>query len=132
MSKDGWLVFDDFKHRAFNNNRDFRWSRKLASLMSALHNNLKYAVADVDFCRTEAREEAKIALCSEIPDLKVRWLFFANDRPVCEANVRERNSDSLRRELSLIADYSPLYDIPQGAVVLPIWRSENWQRATGN
>ena len=36
-------------------------------------------MADIDFCRTEAREEAEGFLLTIIPNLKLRWLFFEND-----------------------------------------------------
>jgi len=132
MCREGWLVFDDFKANAFNNNPNFRCSRKLSALISALHDNLKCVVADIDFCDTDSRIEAETVLRGEIPNLKLKWQFFANDRAACEANIRTRNRESVERELNLIVKYSPLYCIPQDAVVIPVRRKENWQLATGN
>lgn len=52
------MVFDDFKSRAFDDCSGFRNSRKFRSLISALHDGVKCAVADIDFCKTESREKA--------------------------------------------------------------------------
>jgi hypothetical protein len=122
MFRDGWLVFDDYKARAFEDCSKFGSSLKFLPLITALHEGLKCVVADIDFCAADARNEAEIILRAGIPGLNLRWEFFANDRTACEANVRSRNRSCLQRELDLIAKYSPSYHIPDGAVVLPVWR----------
>jgi hypothetical protein len=133
MEREGWLVFDDFKALAFEDCSQFRSSRKLRALLAALHDGLKCIMADIDFCEESSRRDAEAVLRIEIPNLKLRWEFFANDRVVCEANVRRRNSAGLQHDLCCLAKYSPAYDIPDGAVVHPVWREqENWQLATGN
>jgi hypothetical protein len=79
-------------------------------------------MADIDFCDTDARNEAESILRAEIPGLAVRWEFFANDRSACEANIRTRNRSCLQRELDCLAKYSPSYNIAEGVVVLSVWQ----------
>ena len=122
MCRDGWLVFDDFKAFAFEDCSKFRSSRKLNALLVAIRDGVRCAVADIDFCDTAARSEAESILRAEIPGLDVMWEFFANDRSACEANIRTRNRPCLERELDLIAKYSPSYNVPEGAVVHPVWQ----------
>jgi hypothetical protein len=130
MCHDGWVVFDDFKALAFEDCSKFSSSRKLRSLLAALRDGLKCIVADIDFCDAHARADAESVLLLAIPELDLSWRFFANDRPACEANARSRSRQCLERELSLIAKYAPSYQIPRGAIVLPV-RTDR-QLATGN
>jgi hypothetical protein len=122
MCRDGWLIFDDFKAFAIEDCSKFRSSRKLNALLVAIQDGVRCAVADIDFCDTDAREEAEGILRAEIPGLDVRWEFFANDRPACQANIRTRNRPCLGRELDCLEKYSYSYTIPEGAVVHPVWR----------
>ena len=133
MCRDDRLVFDDFKALAFEDCSKFCSSRKFSALIAAIQDGLRCAVADIDFCDTDARNVAESILRAEIPGLAVRWEFFANDRSACEANIRTRNRSCLQRELDCLAKYSPSYNIPEGVVVLSVWQKyENWQLATEN
>ncbi len=96
MLRDGWLVFDDFKADAFDNDSGFRKSRKFRALISALCDGLRCAVADIDFCRTESRAEAECVLLAEVPGVKSGWRFFVNNCSVCEVNIKSRNRSSLQ------------------------------------
>jgi hypothetical protein len=120
MCQEGWLIFDDFKANAFDNSSAFRKSRKFRCLIIALRDNLKCAVADIDFCKTESREEAESVLFAEVPTVRLGWLFFENDPRACEANIRSRSRSSLATDLEKLREYSDLYLIPLGADVLPI------------
>jgi hypothetical protein len=122
MCRDGWMVFDDFKALAFEDCSKFSSSRKLSALLAAIRDGLRCAVADIDFCDTDARNEAEGVLRSEISGLDVRWEFFANDCSACEVNIRTRNRSCLERELDCLAKYSRSYNIPEGAAVLPVWQ----------
>lgn len=123
MCRDGWSVFDDFKSKAFDNSSAFRKSRKFHTLISALRDGLRCAVADIDFCKTESRAEAESILLAEVPGVKLGWRFFVNDCPACEANIRSRKRPSLQTDLEKLHEYSSFYRIPQGADVLPIGRN---------
>ena len=73
--------------------------------------------ADIDFCRSESREEAENVLGAALSGLKVRWCFFAHDERSCDENIRRRNRDSLAEDLRELHKYSRIYSIPKGAVV---------------
>ena len=59
MCRDGWLAFDDFKADAIDGSSDFSKSRKFRALIVALNDGLRCVLADIDFCKTESREEAE-------------------------------------------------------------------------
>jgi hypothetical protein len=122
MCRDGWLVFDDFKADAHDSSSVFNKSRKFRSLVCALRDGLKCAVADINFCKAESRAEAMSTLLAEVPSIKADWLFFENCPAICEANIRDRNRASLQQDLEKLHEYSELYCIPHGAHVLPIGR----------
>jgi hypothetical protein len=122
MCRDGWLVFDDFKSNAFGGEKAFRNSRKFRALLSALRDDLRCVVADVDFCHSDSRSEADDVLSAEVPGLVPKWEFFANDPVSCEANIRTRNRSSLQDDLDCLARYSKSYPIPEGSLVLPVWQ----------
>jgi hypothetical protein len=123
MLQDGWLPFDDYKAEAFEDCSKFGSSRKFLPLISALRSGLRCAVADIDFCRTESRDEAESLLSATVPGLKLRWLFFENDSSACEANIRSRDRRQLQIELGNLHRYSNSFEIPQGAEVLPVSRN---------
>lgn len=120
LCRDGWLIFDDFKANALDDSSTFCKSRKFPILIMALRNGLRCAVADIDFCKTESRDEAIRVIKAEIPNAKLSWRFFANDPVACEKNIRARNRPSLQTDLRKLAEYSAFYCIPQGAYVLPV------------
>jgi hypothetical protein len=124
MVESGWLVFDDFKDNAFENKSAFRNSRKFHALIGAIRDGVNCAVADIDFCKTESREEAEKVLLAEIQGLNLEWLFFANDWTACDVNIRRRNRSSYQKELGKLRELSAFYQIPQGATVIPITVSE--------
>ena len=78
-------------------------------------------VADIDFCRTEARDEAKAELSAEVSHTKMGWIYFENDAAACVENVKTRNRNCLQKELENIGKYSRVYKIPQDAVVIPVF-----------
>jgi hypothetical protein len=120
LSHDGWLVFDDYK--AGGPELIFRSSPKLRDLIGALRAGFRCAVADIDFYETRSREEAEGVLLEEVPGLKLRWRFFENDAPACEADIRSRNRSCFQDELGYLRRYSPSYRIAQNADVLPVLR----------
>jgi len=123
MCRDGWLVFDDFKAAAFDNSPRFSNSRKFRTLMSAIHDGLRCAVADIDFCKEHSRAEAESAVRAAAPHgATLDWRYFENDPLACEANIRSRQRPSIQTDLEKLREYTALYRIPQGAVVLPIRR----------
>ena len=131
MQKDGWLVFDDFKANAFGNDPYFSRSRKFRSLISAIADNLKCVVADIDFCNPVSRGQADSVLLSIFPEAEIVWQFFENDPSACEANIRRRGNAGVQEELCKLRKFAALYEIPQGVNPLPVFRNTN-QRGTEN
>jgi hypothetical protein len=122
MCRLGWLIFDDYKAGTPQDaNLHFRKSPRFTPLIEALRNGLNCMVADIDFCRMEARDEARVELATEVPGTKMGWVYFENDTVACSANARNRNRDGLQTELENIEKYSVVYKIPQDAVVFPVF-----------
>jgi hypothetical protein len=130
MLRDGWLIFDDYKAQAFEDCSRFGSSRKFLPLISALRCGLRCAVADIDFCKAESREEAEVLLRAIVPGITLRWLFFKNDPSACEANIRSRDRRQLQTELDNLHKYSTSYHIPQDADTLPV--SQNVKQDADN
>src|SRR5208282_3481353 len=122
LSRDGWLVFDDFKNHAIDDCSAFRKSRNFLTLIHALRSGVKCVVADVDFCRTESRAEADSVLRAEVPGIEISWLFFSHDKQASKANIMRRNKPSVNQQLKTLYDLCPYYRIPWGADVRPSYR----------
>src|ERR1700686_4002088 len=75
MLKDGWLIFDDFKALAINDCSKFRNSQSFPKLIRALRDGRRCVVADINFCKTESREEAEHDLLGGVRSVGVRWSF---------------------------------------------------------
>jgi predicted kinase len=120
---EGWLVFDDFKANAFDDDSYFSKSRKFPSLTSALAHDLKCVVADIDFCDPASRNQAENVLRAVFPQLQLVWHFFENNPAACKANVRRRNNRGVNEELEKLRKYAGVYEIPQGAVILPVFQN---------
>ena len=129
MLREHWLVFDDYKREAFNHSSKFRDSRKFRALVTALRDGVRCTVADIDFCKTESREEAEDILREEVPGLTLRWHYFANDLLACEDNIKSRNRDCMQGELDKAKDLSQSYCIPQDAVELAVRRNTGRREA---
>lgn len=112
LARDGWTPFDDFKANAHNDSSHFREARHYNALVAALERGLKCAVADIDFCRLEARTEAEQVLREVARGSPLEWAFFENNSERCEANIRRRARPSLAIELRKLQEYSRLYSPP--------------------
>ena len=117
------MIFDDYKAHPFEDCSKFGSSKNFLPLIIALRAGLKCVVADIDFCKTESREEAEGFLRAVVPSVQICRLFFENDPSTCEANVRSRNSPSCEEELKKVRDYSARYEIPHGADTRPVARN---------
>jgi tRNA splicing ligase len=122
LQRRGCLTFDDFKAGAIDDSPAFQKSRKFVALITGVREGHKCVLADIDFCRSESREEAASVLGAAVPGLKIHWFFFRHDESACEENIRRRNRDSLAADLRELRKYSRLYVIPKGADVRPLWR----------
>lgn len=123
LERQGYSVFDDYKACAHENSPRFWKSRHYDRLLQLLRKGTRCAVADIDFCHAESREEAEQTLRQQVPSVRVEWCFFANDPGACEASIRHRNREHLDRDLRKMREYSALYSIPSGAVTLSVVRA---------
>ena len=48
------------------------------------------------------------------------WQFFVNDPIGCEQRIKNRNRPSLDEDLKKLAEYTAIYDIPNGSTILPL------------
>lgn len=122
FSQEGWRVFDDYK--AAGPNLLFQNSTKFTELICALRDGFKCAVADIDFCNTNAREEAELILREFVPGLNLGWLFFENDPLACELNITSRRRECFEGEIQYVREHSPSYLIPAGSDRLPVCQTE--------
>lgn len=120
LGEEGWCVFDDFKAAAINDSPRFDRSRHFEDLLASLRAGHRCAIADIDFCKGQSRTEAEIVLRAAIPNVDLRWCFFAHDERSCEDNIRRRNRDSLEADLRKLRDYSRIYSVPDGVRVRPV------------
>jgi predicted kinase len=118
----GWNIFDDFKANAYNDSSIFFHSQNYEPLLKALREGQKCVVADIDFCKTDSRNEAELVLRRQLPDVKLSWLFFANDIHACQANIKRRASRSIDDNLRALSNYCVQYHIPTCAHVIPVWQ----------
>jgi hypothetical protein len=124
LERQGYRVFDDYKACAHENSPRFWNSRHYDHLLQLLREGARCAAADIDFCHAEARTEAERTLRDQFPSVRLEWRFFANDPDACEANIRRRNREHLDRDLRKMREYSAIYSIPPGAVILPVVRAD--------
>lgn len=118
----GWTIFDDFKANAYNDSSIFFHSRNYEPLLNALREGQKCVVADIDFCKADSRNEAELVLRYQLPDIRLRWLFFANDFHACQSNIKRRTSRSIDDNFRALNNYCAQYEIPAGAQVIPVWK----------
>ena len=112
--------FDDFKANAYNDSPAFQSARRFNELITRLVRGESCIVADIDFCRSDARIEAEQEIKGRIPKAKVEWHCFENDPFKCRRNVLQRNSNSVQQELSNINRYSPVYVITSSATLIRV------------
>lgn len=115
----GWLVFDDYKARAFGNDPHFCAAPRYCELLAALTEGKSCALADMDFCCESARAQALRILADAVPGLIPRWECFPNDPDCCFENIRH-GTRAPEPRLTKVAEFSPKYTIPPGARILPI------------
>ncbi len=91
LEAQGFRKFDDFKSNAHDDSPLFHKAQTFQALIGTLKRGQKCVVADIDFCRQEAREEAE-HLLPKVAHVSIEWVFFEKNVEQCEANIRHRNS----------------------------------------
>lgn len=114
MKQEGWKIFDDFKSGSHNRSSDIQAAKRLPEVIECLTAGDRVIISDIDFCDPTAQREADILF----PE--AGWICFAHDSATCESRLRARQRPSLEEDLTKLAHYSSIYEIPKRATVLPI------------
>lgn len=120
----GAILFDDFKGRAINNCSSFPFARHFVDLINCLRSGKNCIISDIDFCYTEARQEAETFISELVPEASREWVFFEKNPDQCKINIEVRarnNSRDKESENEKLARYFPKYEIPEGATVIPVY-----------
>lgn len=117
LCRHGWRAFDDYKANAIGDSSEFRKSRWFNSLFEFLSKGDSCAIADIDFCRAEARKEVDDVIRDAFPNVKICWRFFEGDVRSCQENIKMRNRASVEDELRKLTEYASTYSVPDGADV---------------
>jgi hypothetical protein len=121
----GYLMFDDYKNKAINDSCRFNHSRHFHDLTKALKNDDNCVVSDIDFCRTEARDEADHFLKEYAPDAKRKWIFWENNPNACRCALnylKETKGRDITKKLEKLEYYTERYNIPTGVIPRRIWQ----------
>jgi hypothetical protein len=124
LRREGWIAFDDFKAGAVGDSSAFHKSRHFGALLASVCEGRRCVIADIDFCKSEARAEAEDILGVAAPTAKIRWLFFDNNPQSCEEDIRCRRRNSTEEELKKLHEYSASYGIPEEADVHPVAKAK--------
>lgn len=125
MDTDGFRIFDDYKKDAINDDSSFQCSQHFDELIASIKDGVPCAVSDIDFCRTNSREEAEYWVKKLVEDINIKWWFFENDPEQCIINARQRaprENRNIDTEIVNIQRYSKEYSIPENAEIIPVWR----------
>ncbi len=100
------VVFDDFMlHKAF----------------PKLPENGDLVLIDPRLCDPTSREIALHLVQAQRPDDEIRWVFFENDPKQCLENAHRDDREGKFVD-GMIRLQTKRYAIPEGSVVLPVWR----------
>lgn len=77
------------------------------------------AVSDVNFCRQNVRNAAEREIVLRFGPVDFEWIFFENDPDQCRSNAIGRNDG--RNVHADIDALSRLYDVPEGATIIPVF-----------
>lgn len=79
------------------------------------------AIADVNFCIPEVRDQAGVEMRRRYGDVDIEWFFFANDPEQCLKNAKARNDGrNVRPDIEVL---SRRYVIPNEATVRSVFGS---------
>jgi hypothetical protein len=96
-------------------------SRLYAGLVRALREDKDSLIADIEYCDTWRRVEVEEVISRDVPGVEIEWRFFENDPTKCEANVERRARPCVAEEKQKITDLSRKYQVPPGAIIIPVW-----------
>jgi len=120
-----FLMIDDFMAHALHDIGRFTYSLWYFPLVFALRSGRNAVISDIAFCEDERRKEAERVMSDSVKDLVYRWHFFEHAAAICRQNIERRareegnTQEDAFRELNRL---SPLYHIPSGFPVEPVFR----------
>ena len=117
----GWIC-EDFHANAYRNSSHPADSRYLAALIEHLQKGTVCAVADIAFCDPARREEFEDEIRMRVADLEIEFHCFENSKEYCAENVERRGRETVANEKALINKFSPLYEFPHNAKILPVYQ----------
>lgn len=120
----GGLVIDDYFKDSIGDRPETPYSRHYPELIQSLRAGRVCFVADRAFCYQPRREEFIGIIRILIPQVRVEWLFFANDPAACRRNVVNRSAKEMPAELAWIDESIARYHIPAGANEVPVYNAD--------
>ena len=110
---------DNFKEYAFRHSPWITYSRHYVDLICHLQNGHNCVIADIDFCKNDAREEAVKAVTYHVPGVEIHWICFENNPTQCRKNA-VASKQKVEDKLAAIDAYTKLYTYPAGARPIPV------------
>ena len=111
----------DYMANSHGHSPRFTDSRYYADLVRDLREGKDSLIADIEYCDTWRRVEVKEVIGGDVPGVEIEWRFFENDPAKCEANAEGRTHSNVVQEKRKIHDLSRKYQIPRGAIIIPVW-----------
>lgn len=115
----GGLLVDDPKDKLTD----------LAKVPEAVRAGDLVVMTDPNFIKKEVREQAEDHLES-LGNAKIIWIFFRNDPDYCIKNIgirQKQGKDHQGVKPATVKALSKLYDIPEDAAAVPVWRGNDWR-----
>jgi predicted kinase len=111
----------DYMANSHGDSPRFTDSRLYDDLVRALREGRDSLIADIEYCDTWRRVEVEEVIRRDVPGVEIEWRFFENDPARCEANAARRGRVGVSEERRKIRALSRKYQIPPGAIVIPVW-----------
>jgi|WetSurMetagenome_2_1015567.scaffolds.fasta_scaffold269440_1 hypothetical protein len=121
LEQQGIWFISDFNKDAINDDFRFPYSQHYGELIRRLQAGETCAIADIDFCRQEAQQEAEACIRAMVKDVEIEWRCFENDPQKCLENARRRNRPTFAAEEEKIRRYSHDYKILPHQKIFPIF-----------
>lgn len=119
-------LFDDFKANAIGDCSHFPFAKSYVELINVLRSGKDSIISDIDFCKTESRNEARQCIEQLVQGVEVEWIFFENDPEECRENIIRRAKMEGRKQsgpIDALERYSKVYVISDDSHVIPVWDS---------
>jgi len=121
------FICDDYYKSAPGRIVQFDGSIYFDGVRNALMNGRNVVIADIVFCEDDLRIEMQEGIARLIEELGIKagveYRYFENNPEACIANILLRNrKERVEGEIKFIQNHRDSYHIPDGAVILPVYR----------